>query len=88
MVGQPDPVHLTRAICDGHVCLTKNYDDFWLLHNLLMQAKGDYPGIIVIRQENDPTRDLSAKGIVVAIRKLEMSGAPIGNEYIVLNHWR
>jgi len=50
MVGQPDPVHLTRAIRDGRVCLTKNYDDFWLLHALLMQATGSHPGIVVIRQ--------------------------------------
>jgi predicted nuclease of predicted toxin-antitoxin system len=88
MVGQPDPVHLTHAIRDDRICVTKNYDDYWLLHALLMQAKGTHPGIVVIRQENDPTRDLSAKGIVRAIRKLEAAGVPIANEYIVLNHWR
>jgi len=32
MVGEPDPVHLTHAIGDGRVCMTKNYDDYWLLH--------------------------------------------------------
>ena len=88
MVGEPDPVHLTHAIGDGRVCMTKNYDDYWLLHVLLMKAKGTHPGIVVIRQDNDPTRDLSPKGIVAALRKLEASGAPIENEYIVLNHWR
>jgi predicted nuclease of predicted toxin-antitoxin system len=88
MMGQPDPVHLTRAIRDGRVCVTKNYDDYWLLHVLLMQGNGSHPGIVVIRQENDPTRDLSSKGIVAAIRKLEAAGVPIENEYIVLNHWR
>lgn len=87
-VGAQDPVHLTRAIRDGRVCMTKNYDDFWLLHALLMQAKGTHPGIVVIRQDNDPTRDLTPKGIVAAIRKLEASGAPVENEYIVLNQWR
>ncbi len=88
MVGSPDSVHLTRAILEDRVCMTKNYDDFALLHTLLMQAKGNHPGIIVIRQENDPTRDISPKGIVTAIRKLEAGRAPIANEYIVLNHWR
>lgn len=88
MVGKPDPVHLTRAIRDEHVCVTKNYDDYAFLHALLMQAKGNHPGILVIRQENDPTRDLTPKGIVTAIRKLEMAGVPVANEYIVLNHWR
>ncbi len=88
MVGQPDPVHLTRSIRDDRVCVTKNYNDFWLLHVLLMQAKGSHPGIVVVRKENDPTRDMSPKGIVSAIRKLEAAGVPIANEYIVLNHWR
>ena len=88
MVGQPDPVHLTHAIGDGRVCMTKNYDDYWLLHALLMKAKGSHPGIVVIRQENDPTRDLTAKGIVAALRRLEVAGVPVDNEYIVLNHWR
>jgi predicted nuclease of predicted toxin-antitoxin system len=88
MVSEPDPVHLTRAIRDGRVCLTKNYNDFWLLHLLLMQAKGSHPGVLVIRQDNDPTRDLTQKGIVASIRKLESSGMPIANEYIVLNQWR
>jgi predicted nuclease of predicted toxin-antitoxin system len=88
MSGKPDPVHLTHAIRDGRVCLTKNYDDYWLLHTLLMQALGHHPGILVVRQDNDPARDLTPKGIVAAIRKLEAAGAPIANEYVVLNHWR
>jgi len=88
MSGSEDPVHLTRAIRDGRVFLTKNHGDFLTLHRLLMEAHGNHPGILVIRQENDPTRDLTPKGIVAAIRKLEASGVPIANEYIVLNHWR
>jgi predicted nuclease of predicted toxin-antitoxin system len=38
--GAPDPLHLTRAIADGRVCVTKNHDDFLLLHNLITQARG------------------------------------------------
>ena len=85
--GAAEPVHLTRAIRDDRVCLSKNYDDFWLLHTLLMQAKGNHPGILVVRQDNDPSSDLTEKGIVAAIRKFEAAGAPIANEYVVLNHW-
>lgn len=88
MVGEPDAVHLTRALRDARVCLTKNCDDFWILHTLIMQAQGRHPGILVIRQENNPARDLSYKGVVNAIRKLEASGVPIANEYITLNQWR
>jgi predicted nuclease of predicted toxin-antitoxin system len=74
MAGAPDSAHLARAIRDGRICVTKNYDDYWLLHALIMQAKGTHPGIAVIRQDNDPTRDLTPKGIVAAIRKLESAG--------------
>jgi len=88
MVGAPDPVHLTRAIADGRICLTKNHDDFWILHNLIKQAQGHHPGIFLVRQDNDPTRDLTPKGIVAAIRKLGTAGVPIQDEFIILNHWR
>jgi hypothetical protein len=88
MSGAADPVHLTRAIAGSRVCLTKNHDDFWVLHNLIRQAQGDHPGIFVVRQDNDPSRDLTPKGIVGAIRKLEAAGVPIKNEFIILNHWR
>jgi hypothetical protein len=86
--GVPDAVHLTRAILDGRVSITKNHDDFWILHNLIRHAQGHHPGIFVVRQDNDPTRDMTAKGIVAAIRKLETAGAPVADEFIVLNHWR
>jgi predicted nuclease of predicted toxin-antitoxin system len=88
MSGAPDPVHLTRAIADGRVLLTKNHDDFWILHNLIKQAQGSHPGILVVRQDNDPTRDMTAKGIVSAIRKLEGAGVPTVGEFIILNRWR
>ena len=88
MAGAPDAVHLTRSIQDGLICVTKNHDDFWILHNLIKQAQGHHPGIFVVRQDNDPRRDLTPKGIVAAIRKLEAAGVPTQDEFIVLNHWR
>jgi predicted nuclease of predicted toxin-antitoxin system len=88
LAGAEDPVHLTRAISDDRICMTKNYDDFALLHTLVKQTHGKHPGILVVRQDSDPSRDLTPKGIVAAIRKLEATGVPIANEYIVLNQWR
>jgi len=79
---------LTFAIQKSRVCLTANYDDWEDLHLLMVEGQGNHTGILVVRKENDPTRDLSPKGIVSAIRKLEAAGVPIGNEYIVLNQWR
>jgi hypothetical protein len=55
---------------------------------LIKQVGGHHPGILVVRQDNDPSRDLTPKGIANAIRKLEASGVPIKDEFIVLNHWR
>jgi predicted nuclease of predicted toxin-antitoxin system len=88
LASAPDPVHLTGAIAEDRVCLTKNHDDFWILHNLIKQARGHHPGIFVVRQDNDPSRDMTAKAIVSAVRKLEGAGVPIVDEFIVLNHWR
>lgn len=88
MTGAPDPVHLTHAIADGRICLTKNHDDFWILHNLIKQAQGHHPGIAVIRLDNDPTRDMTPRGIVSTLHKLHAAGIPIKDEFIILNHWR
>jgi predicted nuclease of predicted toxin-antitoxin system len=87
-LGYSDAAQLTFAIKEKRHCLTRNYDDFEELHLLIHHARGNHHGILVIRRENDPTRDLSSKGIVAALRRLESSGMPIHNEYIVLNQWR
>jgi predicted nuclease of predicted toxin-antitoxin system len=86
--GSPDPIHLAHAIGEDRICLTRNYSDFAALHDLIIIAHGRHPGILVVRQDNDPKRDLTLPGIVRAIAKLLASGAPLVNEYIILNHWR
>ncbi len=86
--GAPDPVHLTRAIRDGRVLLTRNARDFTLLHDLIRASGGGHPGILLLHLDNDPTCDLTPKGIATAIAKLEASGTPISNELHVLNYWR
>ena len=87
-VGKKDAIHLTHAIRVDRVLLSKNYKDFENLHNLVLQARGHHPGILVVRQDNDPTRDMTSKGIVSAIGKLLAAGIPLTDEYVVLNHWR
>jgi hypothetical protein len=86
--GEPDRVHLTHTISDTRVLLTKNYRDFEYLHNLIVVSGGHHPGILVVRQDNDPKRDLTPRGIVRAIANLEAAGVPIADSYHVLNHWR
>jgi hypothetical protein len=86
--GESDAVHLRHAIRSGRVFLTRNHKDFQELHELLLEAGGKHPGILVVRKDNNPKRDLTAAGIVRAIDRLLASGVPIENELHILNHWR
>jgi predicted nuclease of predicted toxin-antitoxin system len=88
MLGRSDAAQFTFAIHENRVCLTGNYDDFEELHFLVREASGSHPGILVVRQDNDPARDLTPKGIVAAMRKLEAASVPVANEFTILNHWR
>jgi Domain of unknown function (DUF5615) len=86
--GTDDPVHLRYAIRDHRAFLTHHYDDFLLLRELLLEGQGHHPGILVVRRDNDPQRDMRPPNIVRAIAKLTAAGIPITDEYIVLNQWR
>jgi hypothetical protein len=86
--GEKDPIHLAHAVGADRVFLSHNYRDFQLLHNLIMVCQGHHPGILVVRKDNDPRRDLNAAGIVRTIAKLVAAGVPIADEYHILNHWR
>jgi hypothetical protein len=86
--GENDAVHLTHATHEDRVCLSRNHDDFEELHNLIRAVGGHYPGLFVVRKDNNPKRDLKAAGIVKAIGKLLASGVPIADQLIILNQWR
>ena len=86
--GAPDPSDLARAIRDGRVLLTRNARDFRLLHDLVRASGGSHPGIFLVHFDNDPARDVTPRGVAMAIAKLEASGVVILNEVHVLNHWR
>jgi predicted nuclease of predicted toxin-antitoxin system len=88
LAGQPDPVHLRQAIHDNRVLLSRDHRDFVLLHALLGEARGHHPGILVIRRDNDPRRNMTPRDVVRALRNLEAASVPIANEYIVLNAWQ
>ena len=82
--GSDDPVHLTHAVREDRVLLSRNYKDF----EIIMQVDGHYPGILIVRRDNDPTRDLRPPGIVRAIRNLVAASVPLADQFIILNHWR
>ncbi len=88
LAGEDDAIHLTYAVKDDRVLLTGNHRDFLNLHNLVMHTGGHHPGILVVRRDNDPTRDLTPSGIVRAIRNVEAANIPVRDDYVILNHWR
>ncbi len=88
MAGASDPRHLTAAVRNQFVLLTKNHKDFAELHDLVQATAGRHGGILLVRSDNDPTRDMKDRDIVRALGNLERSGVPIANELHVLNHWR
>jgi predicted nuclease of predicted toxin-antitoxin system len=88
LAGRKDPIHLAHAIREDRVLLTRNYGDYEDLHNLIAGAHGHHSGIVVVRRDNDPRRNLTHHQIVCALGRLESSGIPIPDEYIILNHWR
>ena len=86
--GQKDPSHFMYAIQNNRVLLTRNHDDFKLLHELILLVGGHHPGVLVVRSDNDPKRDLPTKKVGRAIRNLQSAGAPIADHLNILNHWR
>ncbi|HZU35189.1 MAG TPA: DUF5615 family PIN-like protein [Gemmataceae bacterium] len=88
MAGKDDAIHLAHAVRQQRVLRSRNYTDFENLHDLVAAVQGHHPGILVVRQDNNPRRDLAPGGIVRAIANLLAGGVPIGNQYIILNHWR
>jgi hypothetical protein len=86
-IGRPDPVHLIHCIDVQRILVSKNYDDFELLHYLVLRAGGRHPGILAIRKDNS-RRDMSPSRIATAIAKLSAAGIGVENEFIILNHWR
>jgi hypothetical protein len=86
--GADDAEHFLHAIQQSLTLITRNHEDYKVLHLVVQAAGGRHPGILVVRQDNDPSRDMKDRDIVRAIANLESAGVPIGNELHVLNHWR
>jgi hypothetical protein len=88
--GEEDPVHLTHAIREDRLLLSRNHDDFRNLHdhNHIIQAGGHHPGIFIVRRDNDPTRDMKPAGVLRAIRKLLAARVALMDGFYILNQWR
>jgi predicted nuclease of predicted toxin-antitoxin system len=79
---------LIWAITQALPVLTRDFEDFTDLHDLLMAGGGHHPGILLVLFDRDPRHNLSDRGIATAISKLEASGVPIPDHMHVLNQWR
>ncbi len=88
MAGQIDSNHLANAVRDDRAVLSRNHADFKSLHDLIVAVHGHYPGLLIVRRDNDPTRDLKPAGIVRAVRNMLSAGVPIRDQLQILNHWR
>ncbi len=86
--GASDPRHFIHCAGQGLVLLTRNHDDFEDLHLLVQVTGGQHRGVLVVRADNDRSRDMKDRDIVRAIAKPEQAGVPIANQFHILNHWR
>lgn len=86
--GAPDTRHFIYAMQQALVLMTRNHDDFLDLHEVVQTAHGTHPGILIVRFDNDPTRDMTPRHIVTAISRLESATVPLENRVYILNHWR
>lgn len=88
LAGALDAAHLAWAVREDRLLVSRNDRDFRALHDLVMVAGGHHPGILVVRFDNDPRKDLQPAGIVRAISNLAAAGVPLSDGFHVLNHWR
>ena len=86
--GASDSRHFLAAIERRLILITRNHEDYADLHRIVVAAGGVHPGILVVRFDNDPTRDLTPRGVVRAMARLATTGLPFSNEMYILNHWR
>ncbi len=86
--GASDARHLLFAVQQALVLMTKNHDDYEDLHLLIHGVQGRHSGILAVRADNDPSRDMKDGDIARAIARLEGSGVPVANDFHILNHWR
>ena len=87
-IGDHDALHLRNAIHDGRTLLSGNHDDFEALHALVVEAGGHHHGILIVRRENNPRRDMTQRAVVRSIQNLQNSTLPLADDFVILNHWR
>lgn len=83
LMSQPDPVVLDYARQNNRILLTLNGRDFEALH----QKNFNHPGILVIYENKDYSKDMNRQEIVRSLANLEAANIPLANQFISLNQW-
>jgi hypothetical protein len=86
--GTSDPRHLAFCAAQRTALITRDHDDFLDLHDLVRATGGRHAGILVVRADNNPARDMKDRDIIRALINLASAAIPIENEFHILNHWR
>lgn len=87
LTGVDDVEHLIHAVRHGRACLSRHGTALQSFHELIGAVQGQHAGILIVDRYNDPSRDLTYRGIVRAIRNLEAAGVPVADQFEVLNRW-
>lgn len=82
--GVSDADVLALAQREGRALLTQNCADFLEL----ARQVAVHPGILAIYNEADASKNMTHQQVAQAVNNLEGSGAPIQDEFHVLNYWR
>lgn len=83
LTARPDLTVLNFARSEQRVLLTRNCDDFFILH----EADPAHSGILAVYQDAAPKKAMNYNAIVKAITNLENTGLPLPEQFIVLNHY-
>jgi len=83
LIAKPDLTVLNFARSEQRVLLTRNCDDFFILH----EADPAHSGILAVHQDAAPRKAMNYAAIVRAIANLESTGLPLPGQFIVLNHY-
>ena len=83
LIAKPDITVLSFAHSQQRILLTRNCDDFLILH----EANPNHSGILAIYQDADRTKAMNYTAIVRAIANLESTGLLLSGQFIVLNQY-
>jgi hypothetical protein len=83
LTSRPDVEVLEFAVQSGRVLLTRNAQDFFILH----KSNTNHLGILAEYQDQDGSKNMSAPEVVRAVSNIERSGWEIAGQFISLNAW-